>query len=74
MAKIKDYFIEISDLESIERALINAEVEYNIVSNKSNQSVTTENGIVFKFDKDGLLLGLKAIEQDFEDREEEYED
>lgn len=49
-------FIIISDVESIERMLTNAEIDYEVFYDHNNiQLIRAENGIVFKFNDLGNL-------------------
>lgn len=57
--KQKDY-ISITDLQSVERMLTTAEVEYNEENWDGLLVVTTENGVVFEFEDNGELKALYA--------------
>lgn len=57
--KQKDY-ISITDLQSLERMLTTAEVEYNEENWDGLLVVTTENGVVFEFEDNGELKALYA--------------
>lgn len=57
MSKQEDY-VEIKDLESIKRALENAEIEYEEIITDDRIVVETEDGINFQFNEDGELRAL----------------
>lgn len=58
MAKDDD-FIVISDIDSVERMLSNAEIDYeSIAKNGTTVTITAENGVVFHFNDKGDLESM----------------
>ena len=57
----KDDFVQISDLESIKRALENAEIDYEEYEEKEGISIETGSDIQFDFDKSGSMLNIVPI-------------
>lgn len=56
-----DKFIEISDIDSIKKALENAEIDYEELSNEQDIMLETEENIRIMFSSSGQLLYMEAI-------------
>lgn len=65
MAK-EDSFVVVTDVQSVERMLTNAEIEYEPLLGAQNEIRTIKaNGITFRFDSDGDLEEMgEGIEQE----------
>ena len=59
---MKDDFLEVSDLESIKRALENAEIDYEELNSLDKTSIILEtDSVQFEFDGNGNLLIIEPF-------------
>lgn len=57
---MKEDFVDIADVDSIKRALENAEIEYEEFFHGDNSShIETESGITFYFNDSGMMTGME---------------
>jgi len=55
---LKEDFIEITDIDSVKRALENAELEFEEEGDEDGARINLNNGVVFAFDANGMLIDV----------------